>query len=217
MVDNTAVTPTLRAVYEELIERASRPPYDRLSNHHRQRFVARCGAFAGDHPGAESRDAASWEDVLVRGGLARIIIPELDDPSERDAAAALITPHRGVYEFRRVGSDTVATDEWSGAAFVITPSDDFARSLVELDSLCQARLAPDDGGCAVLPGTVYHSAEVRSAVSEVLKVAHERCCPTDIVMDSLLKMEHVWHSHSRVKPRYAYRADRLLTTASDNG
>lgn len=208
------MTPVLQAVYDALLERASRPPFQARAQSLRAQFFERCGQYESDHPGSGPRDAAAWEDALVRGGLAREIAAELDDPAEREVAQALASAHRGVFVFDSVADRLVARDLWSGAALLVLPRDDIGRELSRIDGkaespLCQARLLGSGEGCAVLPGTVFHPVDARPALEQVLAEARQRGLSTDRVLDAVLRMEHRWRSLSRVKVGYAYRSDAL--------
>ena len=163
------MTPVLSAVYEELVERAAQPPFAERSQSLRQAFLDRSGRYDPDHPEAGSRDAAGWEDALVRGGLAAELARGFDDAAERDIALALARAHRGIFVFEQLDDAIIALDLWSHAEFVVLPRDDVGRELsrggLAADSpLCQARLLASPDGCAVLPGTVFHPADARSAI-----------------------------------------------------
>lgn len=208
------MTPVLSAVYEELVERAARAPISSRSQALRRAFFERSGRYEADHPSAASREAAGWEDALVRGGLAAELAEGFDDAAERGIVLALAGAHRGIFVFERAGDSMVARDLWSRAEFLVLPRDDVARELVHgalaSDSLlCQARLLASPDGCAVLPGTVFHPADARDAVERVLSAARAEARNTDDVLDSLLRMEHTWRTLSRVKIGYAYRPEAL--------
>ncbi len=211
------MTPVLSAVYDELLELATRPAHAGHAQELRDAFFARTGRFGPDHPESGARDAAAWEDALVRGGLARTLARELGDAAEREVAHSLSHAHRGLYVFSRVDGVLVARDLWSRAELLVLSKDDIGRELAgsasEADRpLCQARMLPGLDGCAVLPGAVFHPADARGALIETLAAARERRFATDDVMDALLKMEHTWRSLSRVKVGYAYRPDALPRT-----
>ena len=206
--------PTLRAVYDELIERAANPPFADRASSMRAEFLDRCGRLDSDDPGAGCREAAAWEDVLVRGGLAKAVAEHLDDPAEREVALSLSLAHRGLFDFSRLDGMLIARDLWSRAEFIVLPGDDIGREIAPADAgtdspLCQARLVASLQGCAILPGAVFHPLDARAQVEQVLTAARRRQLPTDIVLDALLKMEHTWRTLSRVKVGYAYRPAAL--------
>lgn len=208
------MTPVLSAVYEELVERAARAPLAARSQALRQAFFERSGRYEPDHPSAGSREAAGWEDALVRGGLARELAAGLEDAAERGIALALSGAHRGIFVFGRVRDSIIARDLWSRAQFVMLARDDVARELSRGGKasdapLCQARLLASPDGCAVLPGTVFHPADARDAIERILATARAEARGTDDVLDSLLRMEHTWRTLSRVKIAYAYRPEAL--------
>jgi hypothetical protein len=206
--------PSLQSVYEALLARAVSAPYVDLAADLRRAFEERCGGFDNDHPAREARDRAAWEDVLVRGGLAEKLAPELADPAQQDAALSLTRAQRGVFVFERLDGAVIAQDLWSGAEFVLAPDDDVAKSLplesAGADSpVCQARLLGRLEGCIELPGTLYHPTDARPALKQVLQSARERGMTTDGALDAVLKMEHTFRTLSRVKVGYAYRAAML--------
>lgn len=208
------MTPILSAVYEELIERAARAPLSDRSQALRRAFFERSGRYEPDHPSAGSRDAAGWEDALVRGGLAQALAEGFEDVAERGIVLALARAHRGIFVFERLEDSIVARDLWSRAEFVVLPRDDVGRELsrggLAADSpLCQARLLASPDGCAVLPGTIFHPADARDAIERVLAAARGEARDTDEVLDALLRMEHTWRTLSRVKVGYAYRPEAL--------
>ena len=209
-----SVTPTLRAVYDELIERAAKPPFVDRAGAMRTEFLDRCGCMDSGEPEADYREAAAWEDVLVRGGLAKAIAENLDDPAEREVARSLSLAHRGLFEYFQLDGRLIARDLWSRAEFIVEPGDNIGREIAAADAcadspLCQARLVAGAEGCAMLPGAVFHPLEARAAVEDVLAAARKRQLPTDTVLDALLKMEHTWRTLSRVKVGYAYRPAAL--------
>jgi hypothetical protein len=204
------VTPELDAVYAELLERASRAPHVERAQALRERFFERCGRFEADHPAAGSRDAAAWEDALVRGGLARLLGDDLSDPAEREVARSFARAQRGVFVFARESVDLVARDLWSGAQFLVLARDGVGRDVAsaglrEDSPPCQARLLATPEGCALLPGHVFHPADARGALEELLRLALDAGLDADDVLDRCLYMEHTFQTMSRVKVAYAYR------------
>jgi hypothetical protein len=204
------VTPVHSAMYEELLERATREPHAVLAHAWRAKFLDQCGRFDPGHPLAESRDRAAWEDAFVRGGLARAIEPELADPAERELCRSLGTAHRGLFVGEELGGTALCRDLWSGAEFILLPTDDVVRELVATTRrgagpLWQARLVATAGGCVVLPGAIFHPVDALSPIEETFRVARERALDRDQVLDALLRMEHTFRTLARVKLAYAYR------------
>jgi hypothetical protein len=206
------VTPSLRAVYDELVDRAAHAPFAERARVLRERFLSDCGRLDPGHPEAGTREAAAWEDALIRGGLAAEVAARLDDLAERETALSFTRAQRGIFEFSEWDLTLIASDLWSRAQFVILPRDDIGRELAaasrRADSpLCQARLLASGAGCAVLPGTVFHPLEAREQIREAVELGRSRRLTTDTMLDALLRMEHTWHALSRVKVAYAYRLD----------
>ena len=208
------MTPELEAVWNELLERASRPPVAERARLLREAFAARCGRFAPDHPAAAARDAAAWEDAIVRGGLARALAPELSDPAERETALGFERAQRGIFVFEEIEEQLIARDLWAGAEFLVLGRDSTGRELIAAlrrsgAIICQARLVAQNPGCAVLPGSIFHPADARDAIDEILALARGSRLSTDDVLDGLLRMEHTFQTMSRAKIDYAYRNELL--------
>ena len=212
--DSRRVTPRLRALYDQIVSQAARPPFAERSQQLRAAFAERCGSFEPGEPAAELREQAAWEDALTHGGLAREVAPRLADPEARQVASALLGALRGVFLFETVAGAVVARDLWSGAELLVSKSDSIARELVapalEAGSQpCQARLLATLDGCVVLPGVLFHPADALAGVQGVMTAAHQRQLDADHVFDALLRMEQRWRTLSRVKVTYAYRAEFL--------
>ena len=208
------MTPAHSAMYEELLARATRPPHAERAHAWRAAFLDRSGRFDPGHPLADVRDRAAWEDALVRGGLCRAIAAELEDPAERALCRSLETAHRGIFVSRALAGTELCRDLWSGAEFVLLARDDVVRELALTTErggcpLWQARLVATPGGCVVLPGAVFHPVDALTPVEETLRVARERSLERDVVLDSLLRMEHAFRTLTRVKLAYAYRPAAL--------
>jgi hypothetical protein len=218
------VTPELQAVYDELLERATQPSLFERSRRLRDQFAERCGKIDPDDTRADAREAAAWEDVLVRGGMASEIASLFADRSERELAESLGRAQRGVFIFERKASRIVAHDLWQGADFFLVSRDHLARELalqpLDESPICEGRLLGGYGGgrsgrgaiwdgCVMLPGTVFHPTAARDEIEEVLEEARRRGLRGDVVLDALLRMEHVFMTLSRVKARYAYRLEAL--------
>ena len=208
------MTPELEAVWQELLERATRPPFAERARLLREAFAARCGRLEPDHPAAALRDAAAWEDAIVRGGLAREIAPELSDPAERATALDLERAQRGIFVFEEIEDQLIARDLWAGGEFLVLNRDSTGRELLAAlrrsgTVICQARLVAQNPGCALLPGGVFHPEDARGAIEQILGAARGSRLATDDVLDGLLRMEHTFQTMSRAKIDYAYR-DELL-------
>jgi hypothetical protein len=201
-------------MYEELLGRATKAPHARRAHAWRDAFLDRCGRFDPGHPLAETRDRAAWEDALVRGGLARAIAVELEDPAERALCRSLEAAHRGLFLSHALAGTELCRDLWSGAEFVLLGSDDVVRELVAAARrggcpLWQARLVATAAGCVVLPGAIFHPVDALSPIEETLRVARGRSLERDVVLDALLRMEHAFRTLTRVKLAYAYRPAAL--------
>jgi hypothetical protein len=74
-----------------------------------------------------------------------------------------------------------------------------------------ARLVGSDAPprVAILPGAVFHPADAAGPIAAVLAQARQEGRDGGDVLDALLRMERGLRASARVKPAYAYRADRL--------
>ncbi len=211
------MTPSLRAVYDELVLRAVGAAWGERSQALRAGLSERCGHFQRDHEAAAARDAASMEFALVGGELAREIGAGLSDAAERELATQIAGAIPALLMFHDHSGLLVAEDLWSGASWWIAPTDDVGRDVrVQLpDSpIAQCRLVVQQSGCAVLPGVVFHPADAREPIQATLRRASALGLSTQQVMEALLRMEHSWQTLSRVKVTYAYRADALVSPAA---
>lgn len=203
------MTPFLRAVYDELLERAAAPPFLERAQALREEFADRCGRFEPDHPAAGSRDGAAWEDLLTRGGLAGSIADAMEDPSEAELARDFLRAQRGVFRFSQAGGELIAHDLWSGSEFFLLPKDDIGRDIATASErvatpVCQGRVLASVEGCAMLPGTVFHPPDAADAIGKALGVARQRYLGTDDALDALLRMEHKFQTYTRVRVDLAY-------------
>jgi hypothetical protein len=204
------VTPALSAVYDELLLRASSPPFDGDARRHREQFEARSGSLPPDHHARAQRDAASWEDALVAGGLALRIAATFDDPAERSLLHVFSRAHRGVFVPTRVGAAPCLRDLWGGGVFLLLPRDDVGRALGEVEGVpFVGRIVAGADGCAVLPGRVWLPEASLPLLPEIFREARARRLLTDAVAEGLLWMEHLMATLSRIKPQYAFRPEAL--------
>lgn len=208
------MTPFLRAVYDELLERATHPPFLEQAKVLREQFGDRCGRFEADDEHAGARDAAAWEDVLIRGGLAVAIANTMKDAAEADLARSFSVAQRGVYRFEKTESALVAHDLWSGAAFILLNKDDIGRDIATASErlatpICEGRILASLEGCAILPGAVFHPPDAGPAISRTLRVARERRMSTDDALDALLRMQHKFQTYTRLRVDLAYSPEGL--------
>jgi hypothetical protein len=206
------VTPSLEPEYDALLARAALPPFGVVAAELRVRFGQRCGWYAPEHPGTEAREAAAWEDALVRGALAVQITAHHGEFAP--VARVISRAQRGLFVLDQLAGSVVALDLWSRAAFVLHDTDTLVRGFLDSGSaadapLFHARVAPLNGACVVLPGVLFHPPDARAAVEAVLVAARERELATDDALDAVLKMEHTFRTLSRIKLAYAYRPEML--------
>jgi hypothetical protein len=204
-----AVTPAIRAVYDELLERATTGEWRDRAVDMREHFYDRSGRFELDHPAREARERAAWDWVIVRGGAAEALADDLNDPAERALAQCLGRAQRGLFLFHGAGRTVIARDLWGGAEFLLASDDDLARALSEQKRTdpapCDVYVAATAEGATVLPGHLFHPAEARPLIEATLEAGRDRSLAMSHVLDSLLRMEHALRTLSRVSVRYAYR------------
>ena len=133
----------MQDAYDALMARAAQPPFADRAQELRRQFHERCGRYDSNHPQAELREMAAWEDALVRGGLAGIASGSLQEPHQRKLATAFTSAMRGVFVFAVESGHVIAQDLWSRAPLLVLDGDAVGRALVPSD--------PDTGQDGVLP------------------------------------------------------------------
>jgi hypothetical protein len=226
------VTPTLSAVYEELVERAARPPFAPVAEARRAAFFARTGALPDDHPQFAARLAAAWEDALVHATTAgsgvvsgplttatpliATVGQTLEDEAERDIAALLAAGQRGLFEIRATGEHRFLFDHLRGGSFLLLRNDELGRSAPRkpkdpAPGLIVGRVVGAYDGCTLLPGLIFLPPDATPHVPAVLAEARARGLSADTILDALLRMDHALHTLSRVKAGFAFRSASLPT------
>jgi hypothetical protein len=182
----------------------------------RTRFEALTGAFTAEDAWFEERIRAFWCDAVTRGRLGTEVATELDLADENDVAS-LERAHRGL--FRADGR--LLVDVVSGAEFQLTRVDDETREELSAASpqLFDGRVVAGAASPAVielLPGSVFHSCDVTTAIERVLLAADERGMKADDTLDALLRMGRARHALPYAKASFAYRPEALAapTTAT---
>jgi len=204
------VTPALNAVYDELLIRAAADPFQAQAQRHRDGFDRRTGLIPPEHPARSARDAASWEDALVAGDLARQVASTLDDPAERSLAIIFARAQRGLFVPELRGQTPCLVDLWRGGEFLLLPRDDVGRAMTEVQGIpFVGRIVAGSDGCAVLPGRVWLPQDALPLLPDIIRAARARPMDTDAFCEAILWMEHTLATMSRVKPQYAFRAEGL--------
>ncbi|MFO0660288.1 MAG: hypothetical protein U0165_10730 [Polyangiaceae bacterium] len=207
------MTPSLNAVYEELIRLAASSTLSASAIELRKQFTKRTGAIPDEHPSASARVAASWEDALVAGGLASKLLDAFDDTAERAMAQVISRAQRGVFELDVSTDPVMVRDLWSGGEFLLLKRDDVARSAPSFadaeSSVFVGRLVGSDEGCAVLPGMIWLPSESLPLLMELRAAALSKGLSLDGFADALLKMDAQVQTLARVKVRYAFRVEAL--------
>ncbi len=206
------------AVYEAMVTCGGSPPFAAQVRQMRRLFEERTGAFGPEDPWFEARSGAFWDDALTTPGFAAQLAVALDSVRsgvKAEGAAAWARPleraHRGLFHAEPSEFGWRLVDAWSGAEFVVTPSEpglhEALRAATVLDGRVVARLDPFE--IALLPGAIFHPADATEPIARVLEAARERGMATGETMDALLRMERNLRSLSRVKASYAYRPENL--------
>jgi hypothetical protein len=207
------VTPTLTAVYDELLARASAPHHAERAIALRNAFLRRTSSSSRAAAEPEDRFRAAWDDALTTGGLADELAEGFDDPSERALARVLSRAHRGVFRMSLLGDQRVAHDVLSGASFLVLARDDIGREVLALGeedaALFEARIVAATDGCAMLPGIIFHPPDATPLIADLIRAGHERGMSRDELCDALLRMQHTFRNLSRVKIGYAYKLEAL--------
>jgi hypothetical protein len=170
----------------------------------REAFQKRTGAFRPEDAWFEARSRAFWDDA-VAGGFGA---DELDGAVARRLRQA----HRGLFVVSHDEGDAHLVDLWSGAELIVSYLDEAQG--VDFDNaegLVDARVVAgdDQGALFVLPGAFHHAADATEPARRVLDAARDRGMGTTEALDTLLKMELVFRTSSRVKAAFAYRVESL--------
>jgi hypothetical protein len=178
----------------------------------RDEFQRRTGLFSAEDPWFETRARAFWDDALTTQGFA-LLASRILGKDSRPVAEAIVHAHRGLFvveETHEQGGRLL--DLWSGAELIVSYLDSAqALSFEHGDGAIDARVtrAPSGPQLFVLPGAYHHAADALEPAMDVLAVAKERGLGTQAALDSLLRMDLVLRSSSRVKAAFAYRAESL--------
>jgi hypothetical protein len=217
---------TLFEAYDAILALGAAPGQAARVAQMRGAFEERTGQFAPEDAWFEARSRAFWDDAVTTQSFAQEFAQEVGgavrgDARERElpAAAQVWIPrfaraHRGL--FVAVGSagrrEPVVRDLWGGAELIVHEIDDATRDALAVAAApFDARLVGSDDPARVgmLPGAVFHPADAAGAITAVLEKARQEARRGSDVLDALLRMERGLRASARVKPAYAYRADRL--------
>jgi hypothetical protein len=210
------MTPSLAAVYDELVAHAASSSFAERVGRVRAAFVHAVGPFAPTDPWFEERSAALWDRVLTSPGFAAAMRATPASSFSRDhfgSLDAIARAQRGLFELHRARSgDVDLLCVVRGAAFRIGKTDDLQNRLLgrteqTAPGLLDAFVAPCPEGIAILPGVLMHSAEATGPIREILAKVGER--QTDPLLDALLAMRHRLQTRSRMRASQVYRFDSL--------
>ena len=185
------MTPSLTAVYDELVAEAS--AHEELVSEVRAAFQ-RLGAFSPSDPWFEERSAALWDRVLLepRVGAA------LAGGAHANVLQQLGRAQRGLFEVHPCEKTVDMLCVVRGAAFRLAESDDAARAMSRggEGGWIDGHVIPTTEGVALLPGA-----------TEPMRALIARELPFDALLDGLLGMRHRLASLSRMKAKQVYRAE----------
>jgi hypothetical protein len=207
------ITMTLFETYDAILALGASPDRAARVASMRGAFEKRTGEFQPEDPWFEVRSRAFWDDAVTTQGFAREVEEALP-PGARPWAQRLARAHRGLFVVARTNEPgpTVLRDVWGGADFIVHAQADATRdALAAASAPFDARLVGSDDPprVAMLPGAVFHPADAAGPILAVLARARAEHRSTGDVLDALLRMERGLRASARVKPAYAYRADRL--------
>lgn len=178
-------------------------------------FEKRTGAFTPEDPWFDARSAAFWDDALTAQAFGREVAPLLADAA-RFWVEPLARAHRGLFRAKRDARDGHGfhlVDAWSGAEFRVEAGQGLHDALDQAHGFFDGRAA---GGfhegralLGLLPGAVFHAEEATGAITELVEVARARHLERGAFLDALLRMDHTFRGHSRVKAAFAYRTEAL--------
>lgn len=190
------MTPSLAAVYDDLVAEASR--HESIVAEIRAAFE-RAGAFSPTDAWFEERSAALWDRVLVdpRIGAA------LAGSAHAAAVQQLGRAQRGLFEVHPHERTIDMICVVRGGAFRLAESDDAARAMSRggEGGWIDGHVVPTTEGVALLPGFLVHAAEATEPMRAL--IASDQ--PFDALLDSLLLMRHRLASLSRMKAKQVYR------------
>jgi hypothetical protein len=187
-----------------------------VQHEERAAFERRTGAFGPEDPWFESRSRAFWDDALTTQGFAALAAPHAGEDAV-EIATTFGRAHRGVFVVEETddrGAHLV--DLWSGAELLVRYIDEEqAIALEHAEGAIDARVVAgpatgeDVAELYVLPGALHHAPDALAPMKAVIEEARKRELTTEVVLDALLRMGHVFDSSSRVKAGFAYRVESL--------
>lgn len=180
-------------------------------------FEKRAGAFTPEDPWFDARSAAFWDDALTTRAFGREVAPLLAEGA-RFWVEPLARAHRGLFRAKRDKDTHDASgfhlvDAWSGAEFRIEAAQGLHDALEQAQGFFDGRVAGGWGEgrafLGLLPGAVFHAEEATGAIGDLVELARARGLERGTFLDALLRMDHTFRGHSRVKPAFAYRKELL--------
>jgi hypothetical protein len=180
-------------------------------------FEKRTGTFTPEDPWFDARSGAFWDDALTTHAFGRDVASLLADGA-RFWVEPLARAHRGLFRARRdkdmhgpLGFHLV--DAWSGAEFRVQAAQGLRDALDQAEGFFDGRVAGafEDGRAllGLLPGAVFHAEDATDPIGELIDVARARHLERGAFLDALLRMDHTFRGHSRVKAAFAYRKEAL--------
>jgi hypothetical protein len=208
---------TLFEAYDAILALGAAPAQAARVAAMRAAFEERTGRFVPEDVWFEARSRAFWDDAVTTQGFGREVAsapPSPLPPSAQAWVPRLERAHRGLFVLTGSAEkrEPVLRDLWGAAEFVVHEIDDATRDALAVAAApFDARLVGSDepARVGILPGAVFHPADAAGAIHVVLEAARAEGRRGSDVLDALLRMERGLRSSARVKPAYAYRADRL--------
>lgn len=202
----------LAAAYEAIVALGDSGELGEHAARMRQEFQRRTGVFGPEDPWFEARARAFWDDAVTTQGFGRLASARLA-PRVRTIAERLARAHRGFFlvdDSDERGASLI--DVWSGAELIVRHLDETqALTLEHADGPMDGRVAAGASGSDLflLPGAYFHAPDALEPATKVLIEARKRRLSTQQALDTLLRMDLVLRSSSRVKAGFAYRLQGL--------
>lgn len=181
----------------------------------RAEFEKRTGTFTSEDAWFEARSGAFWDDALTTHAFGREVAGLLPDGA-RFWVEPLARAHRGLFQAKRDRDGEHGfhlVDAWSGAEFRVEAGQGLRDALDQAEGFFDGRVA---GGLAggrallgLLPGAVFHAEDATGPIGELVALARARHLERGAFLDALLRMDHTFRGHSRVKAAFAYRKEAL--------
>lgn len=180
----------------------------------REAFEQRTGRFREQDPWYEERVQAflDWFVCEWKGddGLRPVDrrLQKAEDPDARELWLALACSKRSLFRAAH-GKKRIALQELFGGMEFTVELPSLLTERFSHGDVFDGRLTYRNGLVEVLPGAIFHPAQVRNEVTELARRAHSEQQPRHKVLDALLRMRSRVDHHPRIRPQSIYRYEAL--------